>query len=130
MLEVLFSRSQPVLQSETGRETLPDNPSLPAPQDLIPPLFARALISKKNTHFERVCVREWQHRGRSLISKQTEEEKNYQATKTKGGKAGEKREVRGGVTSINRSEIYENKRAEPQMNDPEIQKESERKQRE
>lgn len=52
----MFSRSQPVLQSETGRETLPDNPSFPAPQDLIPPLFARALISKKNTDFMSVCA--------------------------------------------------------------------------
>lgn len=47
MTDPLFF-SCPVLQSETGSETLPDNPTLPALQDSIPLLFASMLISKKN----------------------------------------------------------------------------------
>lgn len=44
----LFSL-HPVLQSEAGRETLPDNPTLPVPQDLILSVFAKVLISKNNS---------------------------------------------------------------------------------
>lgn len=51
MLGLLFFYCPAVLQSEKGSETLPDNPTLPAPQDLIPPLFRSMLISKKNTDF-------------------------------------------------------------------------------
>lgn len=47
LAQPLFLR-WPDLQSETGSETLPDNPPLPSPQDSRPRLFAGVLISRQN----------------------------------------------------------------------------------
>lgn len=80
MLDLLFPCSQPVLRLETGSKTLPDNPTLPVPRALIPPLFAKALVSKTNSAAE----------GETLCSGKRQEKKNKQATKTQEGKSGEK----------------------------------------
>lgn len=91
MLDLLFSCGQQVLQSEKGSGTLPDNPTLPAPQDLIPPLFAKTLISKNNTDFKSVCVAKL----REKLYFKANGKKKKSAKETKEGKTGEKGEERG-----------------------------------
>lgn len=91
MLDLLFSRSQPVLQSETGSETLPDNPALPVPQDLITPVFAKTLISKKNTDFG-VCVRS---RAEGETAGEKASGNKNKGRKSRGVGGGERRQWRG-----------------------------------
>lgn len=85
MLDLLFPCSQPVLRLETGNKTLPDNPTLPVPRALIPPLFAKALVSKTNSAAE----------GETLCSGKRQEKKKQTGNKNTGRKIRRERGERG-----------------------------------